>query len=59
MLEEVVFRTDEEVIAAVANGEEEEQAIRNAHPGEWICDAEGYYIRLLPGPLFGNYFEPR
>jgi hypothetical protein len=59
MQDEVVFQTDSEVIAAVASTPEEEEAIRNAKIGEWVCDGDGYYIRLFPGPIFGNYFVPR
>ena len=61
MQDEVVMLTDDEVISALGRerSDTERRAIRQAKPCDWVCDADGYYIRLANGPLFGNYFVPR
>lgn len=61
MQDEVVMLTDDEVITALGSQDEQSErlAIRYAKPCDWVCDADGYYIRLSNGPLFGNYFIPR
>lgn len=60
MQDEVVMLTDDEVISALGyGGEPEADVIRIAAVGDWVCDPEGYYIRLANGPLFGSYMVPR
>ena len=61
MQDEAVFLTDGEIITALGlyRLDEEVILIENAVIGDWVCDGDGYYIRLSGGPLFGNYLVPR
>ncbi len=59
MQDEAVVLTDDEVIDALNCDDQEAEKVRRSLLGDWLCDPDGYYVRINIGPLFGNYWIPR
>lgn len=59
MQDEAVVLTDDEVIDTLNCSPEEARQVRRSVLGDWLCDQDGYYVRINVGPLFGQYLIPR
>jgi hypothetical protein len=59
MQDEAIVLTDKEVIEALGCDPDDAEKVARSRVGDWLCDADGYYVRINIGPLFGNYCVPR